>query len=313
MKCSTIKGICLTAVFLLIGGLGVVFADGEIVIEQTASTTFPITIDKSGSYILGSNLIGSPNEHVIYIIANNVHIDLNGFTIMGSRKSSSLKSGISGKGASISVVNGKVRDCKGDGIFLWGESILLENVDSSCNGQMGFNVSGAVVIKCTASSNAGSHGFRAGSSVLSNCISTGNGNNGFYLVNSSAFDCISQRNKNAADLEESQVEKCIFQYNTNNGIRAFDSIIRNCNIIKNKGTGIHCFYNNRIENNNVRFNSEMGIFVENDYNYIVRNSLSGNGVSYSDELITMVNTDNYIPKDGPDANIYWQGYFNDFE
>ena len=56
--------------------------DGQIKIAQTAGTTFPITINEPGSYVLTSNLIVATGN-AININADNVTLDLNGHTIHG--------------------------------------------------------------------------------------------------------------------------------------------------------------------------------------------------------------------------------------
>jgi hypothetical protein len=72
----------LALVMLGICGLaGPVF--GQTVITQKSTTKFPIMLT-SGSYKLGSNLIPPINTNAIDVNANNVSIDLNGFSIIGS-------------------------------------------------------------------------------------------------------------------------------------------------------------------------------------------------------------------------------------
>jgi hypothetical protein len=45
---------------------------------------FPVTITRAGSYHLSGNLrVSMPNVHVVEIAADNVALDLNGFTIQG--------------------------------------------------------------------------------------------------------------------------------------------------------------------------------------------------------------------------------------
>jgi len=59
-------------------------ADGQRKISQTPSTTFPIVINQSGSYVLTNNLaVTDPNLDAIEIIVNDVTLDLNGHMIQG--------------------------------------------------------------------------------------------------------------------------------------------------------------------------------------------------------------------------------------
>src|SRR5579864_3177056 len=68
--------------------------DGVVLINQANALAgnvtpgdtpgFPVTISQSGSYKLSSNLvIADPNANGIQITADNVTIDLNGFSIIG--------------------------------------------------------------------------------------------------------------------------------------------------------------------------------------------------------------------------------------
>ncbi|MEC9373308.1 MAG: hypothetical protein VYC34_05660, partial [Planctomycetota bacterium] len=87
--------------------------------EQT--TTLPLTISESGSYVLTSNLTAPPDSDGIIIDADNVTLDLNGFTIFG-------QGGASGDGVfvtfntqavsprfNVAVVNGVIRGFGRDG------------------------------------------------------------------------------------------------------------------------------------------------------------------------------------------------------
>lgn len=81
---------------LLLGMAGPVSAaDGQTVINQSRvkagnvtpgdAAGFPVTLSRSGSYVLSGNLTVPANKDGIVIAANDVTIDLNGFKITGSR------------------------------------------------------------------------------------------------------------------------------------------------------------------------------------------------------------------------------------
>jgi hypothetical protein len=122
---------------------------------------FPVTIDRSGSYRLTSNLdltdanarpngVAAENTTAILVTAANVTIDLNGFSILGATVCSGqpvnncAPSG-SGKGidgsaqSGITVVNGTVRGMGSDGVAL-GMSAMVERVRAISNGKNGIEV-----------------------------------------------------------------------------------------------------------------------------------------------------------------------------
>jgi hypothetical protein len=83
--------LCLTGMFLL---SPTVFAvDGVVLIDQARAMAgnvtpgdapgFPVSITRSGSYKLSSNLT-SPGAVAIHIVADGVTLDLNGFSLVGS-------------------------------------------------------------------------------------------------------------------------------------------------------------------------------------------------------------------------------------
>lgn len=84
MKIKSIIHLTILALFLtVIIPLSVYAVDGQIKIAQTPSTTFPIVIDKPGSYVLTSNIVVSPSSlYGIEITANDVTLDLNGHAVI---------------------------------------------------------------------------------------------------------------------------------------------------------------------------------------------------------------------------------------
>ena len=91
---------------------------GNVTSGDTAG--FPVTISQSGSYRLTGNLtVPNTSVHAIQIIADNVPVDLNGFSIIGQTVCS---------GASLdSIANGVIRGM-GMGLWLVGDTLVVENV-----------------------------------------------------------------------------------------------------------------------------------------------------------------------------------------
>jgi len=108
---------------------------GNVTSGDTAG--FPVTISQSGSYRLTGNLtVPNTSVHAIQIIADNVPVDLNGFSIIGQTVCSgaSLDSvpaasghGIDSFRNNISIANGVIRGM-GMGLWLVGDTLVVENV-----------------------------------------------------------------------------------------------------------------------------------------------------------------------------------------
>ncbi len=161
--------------------------DGVVLINEAAALAgnvtpgdgpgFPVTISRSGSYRLTSNLVVSQDVTAILITAPNVILDLNGFSIIGP---GGCTLGIQslpicsppGQGigiqagsdstvgpSSVKVRNGSVRGMKLHGIQLTGNNNLVENVAADGNAGSGLIVNGSVM-ESSASAN-GSDGIRA--------------------------------------------------------------------------------------------------------------------------------------------------------
>jgi len=213
--------------------------DGQIKIAQTAGTTFPITINESGSYVLTSNLTVTTGN-AININADNVTLDLNGHGIYGPGTGT-------GKGISavnrynITIKNGIVRGFS-FGIYLYndadhkGAGHRIEGIQASNNGSHGISARYSTVTNCTANNN-GDYGIYAPRSTVTNCTAYNNGDFGIYAYCSTVTNCTANNNGDY-------------------GIYAFHSAVKGCNVRENTGYGI---------------NMSSGY-----HNYIYRNAASGN-------------------------------------
>jgi hypothetical protein len=129
---------------------------------------FPFKITKSGSYKLTSNLVVPAGLDGIDILAPDVTLDLNGFSIMGPVVCTgddpsvcpAITTGFgikAGDGempgpADVKVVNGSVHGMGSSGIFLTGDGSLVEKVSSRGNAGTGIVAAGSV-IQCSAIGN----------------------------------------------------------------------------------------------------------------------------------------------------------------
>jgi hypothetical protein len=144
-----------------------------------------VIISQPGSYRLSSNLT-VPDElsTAIVILADNVTLDLNGFSILGPTVCSGVPlacaprnggtgvfAGTSGGASSdnLTVVNGTIRGF-GRGVFARGDNVRVEHVRAVSNDGSGIMVGRGG----TVSGNTASHNFRAGIDALDGSTVRGN-------------------------------------------------------------------------------------------------------------------------------------------
>jgi parallel beta-helix repeat protein len=177
--------------------------DGVVLIDQNRALAgsvtpgdapgFPVTISQPGSYRLSGNLtVPNVDTTAIDITADNVTIDLNGFSIIGPNVCSLLACSLGsesslGKGvysyssSSISVVNGSIRGTGGEGIWLRGFGNYVEKVHVDSSGASGIVVAYGVVIGNTVTRN--NTGIQLyGSGTVSGNNAVGNRGVGFQIV-----------------------------------------------------------------------------------------------------------------------------------
>lgn len=174
----------LVLILLALASVSAFAVDGVVLLNQSVALAgmggcdtpgFPITICNAGSYKLSGNLtVADANTDVIDVRADNVTVDLNGFTISGPvtctkdtipPPCSAGGTGIGVSGllivgkiatfyANVTVLNGVVRGMGSTGVLLRGEGSRAEGVHVESNHDDGLNVLG-LVTKCTAVSNGG--------------------------------------------------------------------------------------------------------------------------------------------------------------
>jgi hypothetical protein len=143
---------------------GTAFAvDGQIAITQARAMAggvtpgdaagFPVTLSQPGSYVL-SGVLTVPNADTdaIVIASDHVTLDLNGFAMLGPTDCSGGLDPCAGEGVgtgirtdavrfNITIRNGTIQGMGKDGIFLRGDSHLVEYVHSRSNGKNGIYIS----------------------------------------------------------------------------------------------------------------------------------------------------------------------------
>jgi hypothetical protein len=119
---------------------------------RTPISSLPFTVSAPGSYYVTANLFAVAGQNGITIAANNVTIDLNGFTLFGSGGGSGEAIWSPAAQQNLVVRNGTVRNWPGSGVNFYdaGSSLAtVENIHSISNGFTGIAVkNGSYVTDC---------------------------------------------------------------------------------------------------------------------------------------------------------------------
>jgi hypothetical protein len=141
---------------------------------------FPVTISRPGSYRLASALTVTTQANGIEVRANEVTIDMGGFTLAGSGVG---RNGITSFNRNMKVQHGTVRGFTLDGIRSVAQFLAVEDMVVTANGRNGVNAEGTeadvahVIVGFSRVSSNGSNGIVCGSYciVQNNSISTNTG------------------------------------------------------------------------------------------------------------------------------------------
>jgi hypothetical protein len=210
-------------------------------------------ISNSGSYYLSGNLTASGAKNGIKIAANDVTLDLNGFTVDGTGCSGTVD-GISASGTNATICSGTVQKWTGNGINCLGSTYVLRRLNCQNNGQYGVlgNLdtpvnNGYLVSDCHFFKN-GYWGILIyfGSARIEGCVAEQNGSAGgaggiYYSgLGGSVINCVATSNFNTnnagAAISASVVTGCDAEANQGDGISG--GTVTSCTAISNGGKGI---------------------------------------------------------------------------
>ena len=153
---------------------------------RTPISSAPFTISAPGSYYVTTNLTPGVNQDGIVVAADNVTIDLNGFTLFGGGGSSGEGISTSGARANIVVRNGTLRNWPGSGVNLYdsgASQTLVQNVQCISNTFTGIGVkNGSRLRECLAVGN-GTGMIVDNDSLVEHCKASGNAGDGIIAVN----------------------------------------------------------------------------------------------------------------------------------
>ena len=188
---------------------------------RTPISSLPFTISAPGSYYLTGNLSPGVNQNGIIVAADNVTIDLDGFTLSGGGGGSGEAIWSSTARQNVVIRNGTLRNWPGSGVNFYDSGSVLttvENIQSISNGFTGIAVKN------------GSH--------VKDCLTVGNGIRGI-LVDTDTL-----------------VEHCKASGNLSLGIGAGTGCQLLNNLSETNGTGLSISGpNNIVSGNIVRFNT----------------------------------------------------------
>lgn len=252
-------------VLLALSGAPALASDGVLEINQTCAVQtgcfendtpgYPVTITRSGSYLLTSNLVIATGDGTgILVSTNDVAIDLNEFSIVRNgclnAASSCLAASGSGSGIEralatnrgISVRDGSVTGMGRFGSWL-GEYAVVENVKTRWNREDGIVAElGSLVTKSGAHQNGDDGIVVAAASTVSHCLADANGDDGI-----DAGDGSTVVHNTAHD-------------NFDEGIvTTFASNVTQNTASGNGGDGIHVSSGSRVSDNTVFENTSDGI------------------------------------------------------
>ncbi len=220
-------------------------SDGRI---QLAQHLMPVVITNSGSYVASENLTGTNGASGITILADDVTLDLNGFTLAGVTGS---RDGITVLSNRIDVViaNGTVRD--------WGD-----------NGVDALQSSNAVLRDLGLFNNANGGALAGFNSIIERCRAVGNG--GYVGPAPPATNALGF----GFEVENgSVIRHCISAYNNSHGIVGHSgSTVSFCTLLGNVHDGFHGSHASVVRGCAVGFNSEG---IEMDSGGVVSDSASG--------------------------------------
>jgi hypothetical protein len=229
-------------------------------ITATDAPGFPVTIDSRGSYRLTGNISSGSGVTAILITADEVSIDLNGFTIRGCvpppfcLPTSEQSVGVDARSASsTSISNGSVSGMNGTGIN-GGRNARIAAVHTMGNGGTGIACSaGCIVVHVTSQENGGS-GISCSDCVVSESTAIQNDSDGIFASPGTVTDNFSWANGG-------------------DGIRG-SGLIRHNNAHNNTGDGIDIVAGAAIGNSSIN-NGGFGLRLSSvGYS---QNVLQGNG------------------------------------
>jgi hypothetical protein len=270
-------------------------------------------ISQPGSYYLTTNLAGVSGQNGIAITANNVTLDLDGFTLQGvsgAQDGIYIPNGLT----NITVRNGTISGWGSGGCVDGGYSLdlVFERLNLTA-APYGLNIAGSGVVRDCLCQNITDDGIIfVGAGQIYNCTANNTGAAGIYVNQGVISGCYAYDNDTGIYCGNGTVTGCTANYNIYSGIQIQYAIVSRCFVENNGSWGIFangtgnsiigntCYGNNTentsggagiyiggdktlVEDNNVTASGYAGIFIYNYYlytnNMIFKNFVSGSGTN----------------------------------
>jgi parallel beta-helix repeat protein len=271
-------------------------------------------ITSTGSYYLTSDLAGSGTEHGIAVAADNVTIDLNGFTLTGPGTSSGHGIYQSTTYRNLTVINGKLINWGGNGkggIYAAGHSGRIHGVQASGNYYGIYAGYGYTISDCTTSLNTDDGIYTAYECTIRNCTSAFNDDNGIHVrYNSRLSGCTTRANANDGIVAEfgCTVGDCTARANGDDGFSVSSGcMITGCTARDNVDDGMDVRYGSTVIGCMATHNKGDGILTASDCRVTdstcdsngtegggAGNRIEGNNVTDNDRGIDIDGTKNYV-------------------
>jgi parallel beta-helix repeat protein len=210
---------------------------------RTPISSLPYTISAPGAYYVTTNLTGVSGTNGITIAANDVTLDLKGYSLVGV-PSSIEGVVVSGNRTNLWIGNGNIRG--------WGvDGLDAGNAQSAVFADLN-------VIGC------GNTGFRPGTaSVITRCTASANTQEGFLALDGCVFSQCSANYNGAAGISTGnncRLTDCRAQFNNYDGIAAgLACTISGCTSANNTNSGISCSFGGSISDCTAEGNLNRGI------------------------------------------------------
>ncbi|MHC4310022.1 MAG: right-handed parallel beta-helix repeat-containing protein, partial [Planctomycetota bacterium] len=217
----------------------------EEVEPRTPIDSLPFVINFSGSYYVAGDLLGSPFDDGITINADNVTLDLRGFTLTGVLEAQP-NDGIvvSGIHENIAIHNGVLRNWVTAIDASAATNSQVRNVRVQGNGGDGINIGdGGSVVQCSAQSNTGLGIVTGDGSMITECTARGNSDIGIQTGQGSTVTaCTASSNTGDGIYVKTggTVSGCTAWQNGDHGILTNTACtVINCTSRENGLNGIH--------------------------------------------------------------------------
>jgi len=250
---------------------------------RTPISSLPYSITNEGSFFVTSDLTGTSGTNGITVTADNVAIDLCGFTLTGAAGSASGIRMIDAR-FNVCIRNGALTAWTDTGIDA--ETVQNGNFLDLCinsNGDDGIKVgANCVVNRCTSTMNGDIGIMSDRSSSIHDCVSRSNGGFGFFVGQQGVItDCTAHDNGSVGVIASSgaKVSGCSASENNGDGFGSNgQNTFINCSANDNTGSGIAAQGGSLVKDCLSTYNTEKGINAAMNC-HITGNTCMGNGAT----------------------------------